>query len=419
MTSVIGACTLSLAAVAIAAPLRVHVGPVTCRAGAASLPVTASGIPAGTTRLGVTVRLGSSHALVGRAARAGSRRGTVTMRVPLDATALSSCGVPVGDALEVRLAARVPHRAVRVVRARVEGPDAPPAREAPAEPGEDPVHAPGPTPPPPQAPPIPAPALPGTTRAVFGTVGAPITEASGLAWSRSAGGLLWTHNDSGDSARVFAMGWDGALRATLPLAGVSAHDIEDIALGTGPGGTEALFVADIGDNAAVRAGVRIYRVAEPLVWGLPLGTMLTAASPHVIRLSYPDGARDAEALVADRTTGDLYVVTKREARSRVYRVSAAQVAAGSGVMHLVGEMPYGGVVGADACADGTTVVVKTYDGVRVHESAGGIGAALMGEGSARPYVREPQGEAIAVDPACEGYATLSEGTGQPIVRYAP
>ena len=261
--------------------------------------------------------------------------------------------------------------------------------------------------------------VPGTTRTVSGAVGAPIAEASGLAWSHSQADLFWTHNDSGDSARVFAVGWDGTIRATLPLAGVIARDIEDIALGVGPDGTEALFVADIGDNSSVRASIDVYRVAEPSVAGLPAGTTLGAVAPHVIHLTYPDGARDAEALVADRTTGDLYVITKREARSRVYRVTAAQVVAGIGVMQMVGEMPYGGVVGADACAGGTTIVVKTYDAVRVHQSPLGLAAALLGGGSTRPYVREPQGEAIAVDAACESYVTLSEGLNQPLVRYSP
>ncbi|MSR04229.1 MAG: hypothetical protein EXS04_01345 [Phycisphaerales bacterium] len=195
---------------------------------------------------------------------------------------------------------------------------------------------------------------------------APVTEASGLAWSRSQADLFWTHNDS-----------------------------------------------------AVRTSIVVYRVAEPSVAGLPAGATLGAVAPHVVHLTYPDGARDAEALVVDRTTGDLYVITKREARSRVYRVTAAQVAAGIGVMQMVGEMPYGGVVGADACAGGTTIVVKTYFAVRVHQSPLGLAAALLGEGSMRPYVREPQGEAIAVDAACESYMTLSEGLNQPLVRYSP
>lgn len=337
--------------------------------------------------------------------------------------------MPAGDVLTARVVARADRPIGRAVTARVRGVPARaaggvatgtgagvvPARPVEASPGVPPE----PTPTPPVGDPGPAPVLlPGTTRTVFGAVGAPVVEASGLAWSRAQGGVLWTHNDSGDSARVFATGWDGAVRATLPLSGVSATDIEDIALGSAPGGGDALFIADIGDNAAVRSGVRVYRVPEPPLWGIPAGGTLAAVAPHVVAISYPDGARDAEALIADRTTGDLLVISKREARSRVYRVSATRVSAGGGVMEFMGEMPYGGVVGADACADGRTAVVKTYGAIRVHTSPGGLVAALLAAGDARPYVAEPQGEAVAVDASCSAYATLSEGAGQPIVRYS-
>jgi len=410
-----------------------------CRAASAWLRVRVSGIPRRASRVDVTVRQESTGQVVGHALRVVPRAGAVNLRVPLARAALVDCRVPRGDALEARVAVRAERPIGRAVTAKVLGaplrPDDDALRAADDE-SPDEVALPGstPDPPAPQDPgapdaapmpepgrdPAPAPArLAGTTRTVFGAVGAPVVEASGLAWSRTQDNLLWTHNDSGDTARVFAVGWSGTTRASVPLAGVSATDIEDIALGTTADGMDALFIADVGDNAAVRSGVRIYRVAEPSLWGVPDGSTLAAVAPQVIRLSYPDGARDAEAVVADRTTGDLYVVSKREARSRVYRASAAQVAAGSGVMQLVGEMAYGGVVGADACADGTTVVVKTYDAVRVHESVGGIGAALLAPGDERPYVREPQGEAIAVDASCTSYATLSEGVGQPIVRYAP
>jgi hypothetical protein len=410
-----------------------------CRAASAWLRVRVSGIPGRASRVDVTVRQESTGQVVGQALRVVPRAGAVNLRVRLARAALVDCQVPRGDALEARVAVRAARPIGRAVTAKAvgaplrpdddapetvedESPDEvalpdpasdPPASEDPGTPDAGPLPEPG-------ADPAPAPGrLAGTTRTVFGAVGAPVVEASGLAWSRTQDDVLWTHNDSGDTARVFAVGWDGTTRAIVPLAGVSATDIEDIAIGTTAGGVDALFIADIGDNVAVRSGVRVYRVAEPSVWGVPAGSTLAAVAPQVIRLSYPDGARDAEAVVADRTTGDLYVVSKREARSRVYRASAAQVAAGSGVMHLLGEMAYGGVVGADACADGTTVVVKTYDAVRVHQSVGGIGAALLAPGDDRPYVREPQGEAIAVDASCTAYATLSEGAGQPIVRYAP
>ena len=422
--TLVGLCLMSLASGAVAAPLRVQVGQPTCRANTAAISVTASGVPVGARRVQVTVRQHSSGRVVGYVDRVPGRGATVRIRIAIKPSALTGCTVKSDDALEVRVTLRGSQLPVRrTAVGRINGPSLSVVDDVQADvPGNS---APSielvtiPAPAPVVGPTAPALLLPGITRTVSGAVGAPVTEASGLARSRSEADVFWTHNDSGDSARVFAVGWDGIIRATLPLAGVVARDIEDIALGTDPGGAEALFVADIGDNSAVRASIDVYRVAEPSVLGLPAGTTLGAVAPHVIHLSYPDGARDAEALVADRTTGDLYVITKREARSRVYRVTAAQVAAGTGVMRLVGEMPYGGVVGADACAGGTAVVVKTYDAVRVHQSPLGLVAALMDEGSARPYVREPQGEAIAVDAACESYVTLSEGLGQPLVRYAP
>ena len=74
-----------------------------------------------------------------------------------------------------------------------------------------------------------------------------ITESSGLvAGSRSD--LLFTHNDSGDVARFFAVDRTGRTRATYRLRGVQARDWEDIA--RGPGGT--LWLGDIGDNSASR-----------------------------------------------------------------------------------------------------------------------------------------------------------------------
>ncbi len=422
--TLVGLCLMLVVSGAVAAPLRVQVGQPTCRTNTAAISVTASGVPVGARRVRVTVRQHSSGRVVGYVDRVPGRGATVRIRIAIKPSALTGCTVKSDDALEIRVTLRGSQLPVRrTAVGRINGPSLSVVDDVQADvPGNS---APSielvtiPAPAPVVGPTAPALLLPGITRTVSGAVGAPVTEASGLAWSQSEADVFWTHNDSGDSARVFAVGWDGIIRATLPLAGVVARDIEDIALGTDPGGAEALFVADIGDNSAVRASIDVYRVAEPSVLGLPAGTTLGAVASHVIHLSYPDGARDAEALVADRTTGDLYVITKRESRSRVYRVTAAQVAAGTGVMRLVGEMPYGGVVGADACAGGTAVVVKTYDAVRVHQSPLGLVAALMDEGSARPYVREPQGEAIAVDAACESYVTLSEGLGQPLVRYAP
>ena len=113
----------------------------------------------------------------------------------------------------------------------------------------------------------------------LGAVPPPITEASGLAVSRDNGGVVWTHNDSGGAASLYALGRRGELRATLPLSGAINVDWEDMAIGPGPaGGPDWLYAADIGDNDAVRPSVRVYRVAEPNLSGVARGTRSTAAA---------------------------------------------------------------------------------------------------------------------------------------------
>src|SRR6266542_32132 len=116
-----------------------------------------------------------------------------------------------------------------------------------------------------------------------------ITESSGLAASQVHPGVLYTHNDSGDAARVFAVGPDGRVLATLRLAGVQARDWEAIAAGRDQRGQPALFVGDVGDNRGTWPSVAVYRISEP-------AALRNATVPaRRYRLRYPDGPRNAEA----------------------------------------------------------------------------------------------------------------------------
>lgn len=49
-------------------------------------------------------------------------------------------------------------------------------------------------------------------------------ELSGLAASRAHANVFWTHNDSGDSARLFATDIDGGTAGTLSITGATAND---------------------------------------------------------------------------------------------------------------------------------------------------------------------------------------------------
>lgn len=131
-----------------------------------------------------------------------------------------------------------------------------------------------------------------------------INESSGLAKSNRQPGLFWTHNDSGDSARLFAFDDQGRVCGGCALAGVQAIDAEDMASFVQDGVPRLVF-ADIGDNQSRRQQIRLYFFDEP-----------DPSDQSVIRdyqcldVAYPDGARDCEALAVDAAAGLVTLVSK-------------------------------------------------------------------------------------------------------------
>ncbi|MEY2441539.1 MAG: hypothetical protein QOJ46_965, partial [bacterium] len=265
------------------------------------------------------------------------------------------------------------------------------------------------------------PGLCGDLRArVVGRVSDPAaTELSGLVLSRSQRGVLWTHNDSGDSPRIFAFGLDGRLLAEVALAGAAAFDWEDIAAGH-----RTLWIGDIGDNLARRESVFVYRIAEPRVGGDAPAT--TTAHASAIELRYPDGPRDAEALLRDPVSGALVIVSKSATgRSGIY-VASRPSPGGATTMRRRGRLRLGAgeeVTAGDVSADGRTIVLRTYTSAfawtrRPGESVAAalrrrpctVGARLLAEG---------QGESLALVADGRAFYTVPEGTRPALRRYAP
>src|SRR4051812_28425172 len=139
-----------------------------------------------------------------------------------------------------------------------------------------------------------------------------VTEASGIAASRKNPNVLWTHNDSGDSARVFAMTAAGTNLGTYSITGAGATDWEDIAVGPGPAaGAQYLYAGDIGDNGASRSNVAIYRIPEPAVSDTQSAVSTSISGMKKFTFTYPGGARDSESLFVDPSTSDIYIISKR------------------------------------------------------------------------------------------------------------
>lgn len=132
-----------------------------------------------------------------------------------------------------------------------------------------------------------------------------IVESSGLARSRYTKGVLWTHNDSGGGPYLYKIARNGATLARFQVAGVPAYDWEAIA-STKRRGRSFLFIGDIGDNAAQRRSIFVYRVPEPRP-----GTAKRVLHAKTFEFRYPDGAHDAETLmVRPGKRMRIYVVSK-------------------------------------------------------------------------------------------------------------
>jgi hypothetical protein len=198
-----------------------------------------------------------------------------------------------------------------------------------------------------------------------------VNESSGLVASRTNKGAYWTHNDSGDGPFIYALDARGNSLGTFRVSGANNRDWEDIAAGPGrQSGRSYLYIGDIGDNDQKRSEVVVYRVPEPQL--TPADKNSTKKRPsttepaEAIRLAYPDGAHDAEALMVHPSTGNLYIMTKVVLTNPVVYEAAAPLTGGKPiVMKRVAEVRvpsiFGGVItGGSVSPDGRRVALCDY-----------------------------------------------------------
>lgn len=255
-----------------------------------------------------------------------------------------------------------------------------------------------------------------TGPASAGTIsGGGINEISGLALGRASPDVIWTHNDSGDSARLFALDEKGAFLGELRVTGATAVDWEDIAVGPCEGAS-CIYVGDFGDNGMARTNDALYRIPEPKLEAKPFAAQTVAAEK--IPFTYPDGKWNAEALLVHPTTGEIVIVTKGGSPG-VYRFPAA-LAAGVPVVLTRVSTPAGldGVVtGGDVSPCGDRALLRTYTSLFEYR------ITTLGDGLASmpvkvPVGKEAQGEAVTYRADGRGYYTASEGTSVPLLATA-
>src|SRR3954454_5079321 len=216
-----------------------------------------------------------------------------------------------------------------------------------------------------------------------------IFESSGLV---DEGRSLYTVNDSGDDAVVYAIDpRSGETTARITYAD-SVDDVEALV----PGRGATLWVGDIGDNRQRRDDIAVYRV-RPGHRDAPRFT-----------LRYPDGSHDAETLLVHPRTGRVFVVTKSPFGGTVY-VAPDRLEEGRTNRLRVFAHVGGLVTDGSFYPDGRHLVLRTYGTASVYTFPG---FALTGT------VRlpaQPQGEGISVS-ATNRVLVSSEGVHTDVLQ---
>ena len=136
-----------------------------------------------------------------------------------------------------------------------------------------------------------------------------IVESSGLACSRRANRIYWTHNDSGDHPRIFAFDEQGNDRGTVTVTGARARDWEDMAsfvLNDRP----CLLLADIGDGGTKSRIYTLYLIEEPVLTDGPQPDDSQVPVLQTVHFRYADGSHDGESLGFDPLQKSVVLTTK-------------------------------------------------------------------------------------------------------------
>jgi len=257
-----------------------------------------------------------------------------------------------------------------------------------------------------------------------------IKESSGLANSPCQPEILWTHEDSEGDSFVFAISLQGDHIATFKVKDAENIDWEDIAIRK-EGDRCFLYIGDIGIGKGSRKNFTIYKVEEPKIDGK---TYSSKQSPiwinkiGVIKISHPGGStrHDAETLLVNPQSGDLYILTKNMVGpSTVYKLRANKLSENSiKTLEKIAEIempsiPSGFLTGGSISFDGRSVVLCDYFGAYeliLPKDAKNFDEVWLQTPKKIELPKRKQGEAVAYSVDGKALFATSEGTEPPLIK---
>ena len=203
-----------------------------------------------------------------------------------------------------------------------------------------------------------------------------IVEPSGLIKSKKYPGVFWTHNDSGDSARIFAITEDGKIIKPkwfkgeyngIKVLNADHIDWEDIA--TDRAGN--LIIGDFGNNWWGRQEFQLYVIKEPD----PYKSLKTEAAKKII-FKYPDQAKDSSAEVNVNAealfvkNGKYFILTKNrgDKKTEIYVLEEFATNSVNELKRVGGFDVDGLVTGADLSDDEKRLIMLTTNSVWLFEN---------------------------------------------------
>jgi len=264
-----------------------------------------------------------------------------------------------------------------------------------------------------------------------------LQEISGMVASIQNPGILWATEDSDNPATLIGLRSDGTIRGEWTLTGATNTDWEDTAIAT-TDGVPRLYIGDFGDNGAARTDLRIYRVTEPLIGAGVGGGAIPAGDIEMIPFQYPEAPagesgvgspgiparRDAESMIVEPGTGDIYIFSKRETVCRIFRLAHQTSYVGTQTLEYLGDMPaiirdsIATTTAADISRDGLELAFRNYRHIfryKRPDLSVSLATLLTGtemvEVEPAPFVEEPICEAICFSASGDGFYTIGEITG--------
>ncbi len=251
-----------------------------------------------------------------------------------------------------------------------------------------------------------------------------LIELSGLAVSHKEKNLFWAINDSGNAPDIFALDANGRNLGKIRIENVKNTDWEAIASGPCEFGLSCLFIADIGDNRAIRDELQIHIFAEPKINSLNL------VPDKTLKFNIPNLPHDAESLMVNPKNGEIYLIEKKrkvenDKSQRIFKLvenkplddgTNAHLEEFAQIASTINSNEYVGTI-TDAAFDdnGEYFYFRDYD--NVYKSKQILHEGVIIDAVKLESERLKQGESIAKIPNSENLIISSEGLNEKIIVF--